>query len=116
MRNRDKAHLERVRSLPCVVGMQKKEWAKECKGEVNAHHLIGGKYRGLSQKASDFETIPLCHEGHHQFGKNAIHDSMGQHPWEAKYGTQEFHLDITRECLKRVYPQWDPVTGERIKT
>ena len=74
------------------------EVGKECKGKVDVHHPIGCEWRGMGQKASDFETIPLCHEGHHQFGRNAIHQ-MGKRPWEAKYGSQRELLEQTLEKL-----------------
>jgi hypothetical protein len=58
-RKRDKDHLARVRALGCCI----------CSGSASAHHIRTGQ--GMGQKASDYETIPLCHY-HHQ-GSEGIH-------------------------------------------
>jgi hypothetical protein len=56
------------------------------------HHLIGVKYRGLSQKADDRLTIPLCMN--HHTGQQGIH-KIGKKQWEFQYGTQEHLLEVT---------------------
>lgn len=84
-----KAYMAWVASLPCSV------LNLHCKGRITAHHCQGHEWRGMAQKASDFDTIPLC-EGHHLFGKFSI-ESMGRHPWEALHGSQHQHLAKTKE-------------------
>jgi hypothetical protein len=54
-------YMARVRELPCFVCGKS--------APSSAHHIRAGIGKG--QKASDFLTIPLCHE-HHQ-GKSGIH-------------------------------------------
>ncbi len=102
--------MARVRTLDCILSP---EWGRECRGIITAQHLQGVKYRGMGQKASDFETIPLCQHGHHQTGPNSI-EVMGQEKWEVRYGTQAYWLEITREVLKRVYPSFDVLTGRAV--
>jgi len=101
----------RVKCLGCRVGNY------QCRGVVEAHHLIGLEYRGGSQKASDYETIGLC-EAHHNGGIHAasIHGitlHAGVQTWEKNFNTQEFHLDVTRIALNLAFPDWCPMTGQR---
>ena len=50
-RYRDKAHLQKVRDLPCLV----------CNRQPShAHHLKFAQSRGMSQKVSDEFVVPLC--------------------------------------------------------
>ncbi|MBN9219562.1 MAG: DUF968 domain-containing protein [Mesorhizobium sp.] len=81
-------------ALECVLG---DKWGHECAGRVTVHHAIGARYRGMGQKASHYDTIPLC-EAHHQTSGNAIH-LMGMRPWEAKYGTQRELIESTKGKL-----------------
>lgn len=55
-----KKHLDRIAQLPCA-----------CCGVtgVHVHHLREGQ--GMSQRASDFLTIPLCPDCHQ--GPNGVH-------------------------------------------
>ena len=58
---RSKAHLAFIRSLPCVVCKRTRN--------VEAAHAPGS--RGMAQKRSDFETLPLCrlhHQEQHRIG------------------------------------------------
>jgi hypothetical protein len=71
---RNPAYLEYIRSLPCLVCVQESEPQKT---RTEAAHV--GK-RGLGQKCSDYETLPLCGE-HHRYGVSAIH-VLGRF-WEA---------------------------------
>ena len=82
----DPRHIAKVRQLPCCVCGH---------SPVEAHHIKGGF--GLSVKASDLETIPLC-SSCHRTGNHAIHN--GWHEWEAKHGTQRDFLAATLEKLK----------------
>lgn len=69
-----------------------------CRRPAEIHHLIGSKYRGLSQKADDEYTIPLC-PNHHR-GQEGIHQ-IGQQEWESTYGTQEWHLEFVNKFVKK---------------
>lgn len=90
-----KIRYEKLTELGCMLS---DKWGHECEGKVDCHHPIGIEWRGMSQKAPNNCTIPLCHSGHHQFGKNAIHQ-MGKRPWEEKYGSQKDLLDLTNELI-----------------
>jgi hypothetical protein len=68
-----------------------------CEMPPQIHHLIGYKHRGLSQRAPDDKTIPLCLN--HHTGQDGIH-KMGMRPWEEKYGTQEYLLEVTNIKIK----------------
>ena len=74
----------RVAELPCCV----------CGNtEVQVHHLVGRGLRGMSQKASDWFTIPLCFNHHHN-----LHQ-YGWREWEASNGTQIEYLARTLEQI-----------------
>ena len=72
-----KAHMAKVAQRPCVICGA---WP------VSVHHCISGRFG--QRKASDFDTIPLCHF-HHQ-GADGIHTS--KRAWEAKYGLDTDYL------------------------
>ena len=74
-----------------------------CGQPPQIHHLIGNKYRGLSQKAGDDKTIPLCMD--HHTGHDGIH-KMGMRAWEEEFGTQEHLLEIVNikiQMLKDIH-------------
>lgn len=88
---REKAHLDLIRSTPCVV----------CRmmGFVNhrrsdPHHVKEGQ--GMACKASDYETIPLCPR-HHTIGQKgeAYHADPGSWPFD-----QRELLEVTWKLLR----------------
>jgi hypothetical protein len=64
---RDKDYLKWVHDLPCIV-CQLHKLKQESRTEA-AHVGV----RGLGQKCSDREAIPLCGTGHHREGKYSQH-------------------------------------------
>lgn len=76
--------------MPCCVA------DKHCSPGLlrDAHHITGIEHRGKSQKADDLKTIPLC-KNHHQDGGLGVAIHAGVQTWEAKYGTQEDHVEAT---------------------
>ena len=89
MTKREKAYLDRVASLGCVV----------CRnhgyGDTPAqiHHIRTGQ--GMSQRASNYLVIPLCPQHHTDGGKGvAIH--AGQQSFEAIYGSE---LDLLAQTI-----------------
>lgn len=66
MSTESERYLDRVRELPCFICQKP--------APSSAHHIRAGM--GKSQKASDFLTIPLCHE-HHQ-GRSGIHGDRSE--------------------------------------
>jgi hypothetical protein len=55
-REHDQEYMAKVRELPCIVGeMLPHSFVHE--REMHAHHMGA---RGLGQKCSDYETVPMC--------------------------------------------------------
>jgi len=82
-----KIHMGRVASLGCIV----------CAAPANVHHIRDGQ--GTGQKASDYETIGLCHN-HHQ-GRDGIH-TLGTKRWQKIYGYERELLEnVRRELIGR---------------
>ena len=83
-RQKDRDHLARVAALPCVICGY---WP------VHVHHCICDRYS--QRKASDYETIPLCHE--HHMGAAGIHS--GKASWVEKYGPDHGYLPRVADML-----------------
>lgn len=66
------------------------------------HHLLSGGVR----KGHLF-SIPLCDPGHHQ-GAPKSSGEISRHPnkaaFEARYGTEEFLLELTQRVVESVKP------------
>ena len=95
-------HLAKVAALGCVA------CRNEGLGETpaQAHHI---NCHAMGRKASDFETIPLCHPHHQEAdgtakfqGHIAVHRSLED--WEARYGTE-------RQLLEQVLRELDDIKG-----
>lgn len=90
---KDKNYLGFIAELPCVVCIL--PWRMEksalCYSNVQSSksEVAHVGQRGLSQKCSDRETIPLCAE-HHRTGKDA-HHVLGKKFWQ--------HHGISAELL-----------------
>lgn len=87
---KDAAYLRRVRALPCCA-------CPEMRG-VQAHHSTSG--RGMGQKASDHDTMPLCVACH-----NAFHVGLGMFRGWDRMRRREWQADMvrrTRELLTAV--------------
>lgn len=81
-----KAYMARVKMLPCVI----------CQSYPpnDAHHVYHGRYG--SEKASDFETIPLC-KICHQTGPLSVHQA--KETWEAMHGPDWGYLPVVAALL-----------------
>lgn len=90
MTKAEKIHRMRVASLGCIVCLnQGHPDTPAC-----LHHIRNG--RGMSQRAPEFEVIPLCPFHHQQGGLgNAIH--AGQATWEANHGKER---DLLAQVLQ----------------
>lgn len=84
---RDEEYLTFIRKQPCIVC--------NCIHVVPHHESISG--RGTGIKASDLETIPLCH-----FCHNERH-STGKHTFSKKYGI-EYSKEINK--LQKTYKKY----------
>lgn len=81
----DPQYLDYIRSLPCLVCGKR--------GYTNAHHLKDPRLCGLTQKAGDWATIPLCCDGfhggcHHSLahgkGNDALKEALCWIPFDLK--------------------------------
>lgn len=88
-------HLSMVSAMPCyaceVLGISQKT-------RTEVHHIRrmpGGRLYGLSVKAFDEETIPLCGE-HHWNGVNSKWSHRG---FEAAFGNERDILKIINDRL-----------------
>lgn len=87
-----KDHMARVAALPCVICGY---WP------VEVHHCISGRYG--QQKASDFDTIPLCYPCHQ--GPQGIHANKAA--WEAVNGPDTDFLPVVADMLAgELTPVW----------
>lgn len=85
-------HLGRVAEL-CCIACQRIGY-DDTPAEI--HHIRTGQ--GISQRASDYDTIPLCHHHHRTGGYgNAIH--AGKAAFESRYGTETELLKEVKRAL-----------------
>ena len=73
-RLRDKAHLLRVGSLPCLICGRRPS---------HAHHLRFAQPHGLSQKVSDEFVVPLCFLHHGE-----LHAAGSERDWWHRQGLE----------------------------
>ena len=66
------------------------------------HHLVSG-----NRRLGHLSSIPLCDPGHHQ-GAPRSSGEISRHPnkaaFEARYGTEEFLLELTQRVVESVKP------------
>lgn len=68
--------------------------------KTQAHHIKDGFLRiGMSGKAGDDMTIPLCAIHHVDGGRMVAFHSSPRKGWEQRYGKQLELLEKTREML-----------------
>lgn len=92
MKAAERLHLSRVASLGCIVcRITGYEFTP-----AEIHHPRTGM--GMSQRASHFDAIPLCHI-HHRTGGHGLAIHSGQKTWEAKFGTELELLAQVKELL-----------------
>jgi len=90
--------MESIGRLGCIV------CRAQGRGYVPAavHHILDG-----GRRTSHLETIPLCDPGHHQ-GAPKSSGEVSRHPnkaaFEARYGTEEFLLELTQRVVESVKP------------
>lgn len=89
MTRAEREYLESVAELGCIVCRNLKFY--DTPAEI--HHIRDGQ--GLAQRASNFESIGLCHI-HHRTGGYGIAIHAGKKEFEKKFGTE-------RELLEQVH-------------
>lgn len=91
----EKEWMRDITELGCIV------CRIQGRGHVPAavHHILLG-----GQRTDHFQTIPLCDPGHHQ-GAPKSSGEVSRHPnrarFEERYGTEQFLLDLTRQCVDK---------------
>lgn len=88
--------MARVAALGCIVCFK----FRFCFTPADAHHLLSG-----GRQISNRHVIPLC-VPHHRSGLNT-EEVVSRHPWrrefEARYGTEQELLALTREQYEKEY-------------
>ena len=87
MTNSERIHLDKVARLGCIVCRRLGLGVTP----AQVHHIRTGQ--GMGQRASDYETIPLC--PHHHTGPAGVH-GMGRKAWEREFWTE---VDMLKEVL-----------------
>lgn len=82
----EREHYTRVVELGCVI----------CRMPAEIHHLLTGK--GMGQKSSNFDVIPLC-PTHHRNGNRGVAIHAGIESWELNHGTEQHYLQLVTEAL-----------------
>ena len=93
MKKAERLYLGDVASMGCVV-CRNSGWG-ESPAEI--HHIRNGQ--GMSQRASNYETIPLC-PAHHRTGGYGIAIHAGQEEWEGAWGTERQLLEQTIDDVR----------------
>ena len=88
----EQQHLDRVAALCCVVC--RNQGLGDTPAEI--HHCSAGT--GLSVRADNYRTIPLC-PIHHRQGGHGVAIHAGRRTWESNYGTEEELLAQVRHEL-----------------
>jgi hypothetical protein len=91
-RIRDKAHMDRVASMGCILCKHLNLGATP----AQIHHIREGQ--GMSQRASNFLVVPLCPE-HHQ-GNSGVH-GLGERGFYTRYKLSE--LDLLAMTIEQFY-------------
>ena len=89
----EKEHLSKVAEIGCIVCLN--ENYGQSPAEI--HHIRSGK--GMGQRASNYEAIPLC-PAHHRNGGHGIAFHAGSKVWQERYGSEELLLSQVKEILQ----------------
>ena len=92
MKQAEREHLSALTDLGCIAC--RNAGIPDSPAEV--HHIRAGQ--GMSQRASNYDTIPLC-PMHHRLGGHGVAIHAGQKTWESIYGTERDLLDQCRQLL-----------------
>lgn len=90
MKKAEREHLNKVAALGCIACYN---WGFP-HTPAAIHHIRAGQ--GMSQRASNYEVIPLC-PYHHQEGATGQAIHAGRKSWEANHGTER---DLLAQVLQ----------------
>lgn len=93
MTKEEKRHLGRVAELGCIVCRN----IGFGKTPAEIHHIRNGQ--GMAQRASHFETIPLC-PMHHRLGGYGVAFHAGAKVWQELYG---YERDLLKEVMEMIW-------------
>lgn len=93
MTKEEKRHLGRVAELGCIVCRN----IGFGKTPAEIHHIRNGQ--GMAQRASHFETIPLC-PMHHRLGGYGVAFHAGAKTWQELYG---YERDLLKEVMEMIW-------------
>lgn len=91
----EEQYLSHVASLGCYACRE--HGLRDVEAEI--HHKTGA---GMGLKASDYESMPLCHP-HHRTGGYGVAVHAGVAAWEAKYGTQDEMVERVQAEVLEIY-------------
>ena len=92
MNKREKEHLSKVASIGCIVCLNQRNEGTP----AEIHHIRSGQ--GISQRASNYESIPLCH-AHHRTGGYGVAIHSGRKEFERLHGTEYELLEQVRSLI-----------------
>jgi hypothetical protein len=90
----EQTHMGRVAALGCIVCQN--IYGLQSMPEI--HHIRAGQ--GAGQRASNYDTIPLCPQ-HHRLGGYGVAIHAGQKEFEKRYGTETELLAQTKNLLSQ---------------
>lgn len=93
MTKAEKQHLNKVADLGCLVCRNMGRFGVP----AEIHHIRSGQ--GMSQRASHYETLPLCPE-HHRLGSYGKAFHAGRKAWEANFGQERELLEQVNKLLE----------------
>lgn len=89
--NKDAAHLERIRELPCCVCLRRTEIEA---AHVRSSSARFAKTEGIGMKPSDAWTVPLC-ANHHRTGTGTeSQHGIGEHTFWTQHRIDPFVLAL----------------------
>lgn len=89
----EREHLSKVAEIGCIVCLN--ENYGQSPAEI--HHMRTGK--GMGQRATNYEVIPLC-PLHHRLGGYGVAFHSGSRVWQERYGSEESLLNQVKEILQ----------------
>lgn len=89
----EKKHLQAVADLGCIVCRNMGYFGTP----AEIHHIRKGQGRG--QRASHYQTIPLC-PTHHRTGGYGVAFHSGSRAFEEKFGTELELLEQVKQMLE----------------
>lgn len=88
----ERRHLGRLAAMGCIVCLREGFGETPCE----IHHLRHGQ--GMSQRASHYQAIGLCHT-HHRTGGYGVAFHAGPKAFEDRFGSESDLLIDTRQRL-----------------